>query len=152
MEDLSGKSKRLPWVDWMKVISIYFIIAGHCWVPYNKYIYVFSVPCFFIISGFLSHKEESGFVFVKKMYWNMIVPMILFTIINLLFYDLQMFVNNQFEYDFLWKGPLLSLIGMQGQDHPAGGLKAMWFVYTLCICKTILQYMPKDKGILHNTI
>ena len=55
--------KRIAWVDWMKALAMYFIIAGHCWVPGNKYIYVFSVPCFFIISGYLSHKEERDKVF-----------------------------------------------------------------------------------------
>lgn len=138
-----SSTKRLNWVDWMKVIAMYFIIAGHCWVPYNEYIYIFSVPCFFIISGFLSHKQQSHSVFWKKLFWNMVIPMMLFLIVNLAFYDLQMFVNGQFDISFLWKGPLLSLAGMQGQDYLAGGLKAMWFVYTLCLCKIIIQYLPK---------
>ena len=41
------------WVDWMKVLAMYFIIAGHLFVPGYKYIYVFSVPSFFILSGVL---------------------------------------------------------------------------------------------------
>lgn len=134
--------KRIAWVDWMKALAMYFIIAGHCWVPGNKYIYVFSVPCFFIISGYLSHKEERDKVFCKKLLWNMVVPMGIYLVINLCFYNLQMYVNGLFNWSNLYKGPLFSLIGMQGQNYSAGGLQALWFVYTLCICKIIFQFLP----------
>lgn len=132
-----GNTKRIEWVDWMKALAMFFIIAGHCWVPGNQYIYVFSVPCFFIISGYLSHKESDNVTFWRKLNWNMVVPMIIYLAINLCFYNLQTIVNGVFHWSNLYEGPLLSLVGMQGQNYAAGGLKALWFVYTLCICKII---------------
>lgn len=152
MTAVENHSIRLPWLDWMKVIAMYFIIAGHCWVPGNKYIYVFSVPCFFIISGFLSHREENGKVFWKKLFYNMVLPMLILLVLGLAFHNLQMYVNHDFHWSYLWKGFLLAFAGMQGQNYPAGGLQALWFVYTLCLCKIILQYTPRNKEKLISLI
>lgn len=140
MKELAGKPHRLQWVDWMKVISIYFIIAGHCWVPYNKYIYVFSVPCFYILSGFLSKKEDDSYIFWKKTWWNLCLPMCLYFFINILFQFIVQLSKGNFRIEYIYQAPLMAAIGMQGQDCEAGGLKAMWFVYTLVLCKILLQY------------
>lgn len=148
MELAKDKSNtRLIWLDLMKVIAMYFIIAGHCWVPYHEYIYVFSVPCFFIISGFLSHKESDIKIFWKKLLWNLIVPMLLFLSIDILFNACLMAVQSTFQVSYLWKRPLLSLVGMQGKDFTAGGLGVLWFVYTLCLCKIILQLISEKYKI-----
>lgn len=134
------ETSRLSWIDWMKTLAIFFIIAGHCWVPGNQYIYVFSVPCFFILSGFLSKRETNTSVFWKKLFWNLIVPMCIYWVINIAVQFSVQLVKGSFKLRYLWEAPVLSLIGMQGNDYPAGGLKAMWFVYTLILCKIILQY------------
>lgn len=59
-------AKRLLWVDYMKVIGMYLIIAGHFCTIGNKYIYTFSVALFFCISGFLCKKKESIVCFGKN--------------------------------------------------------------------------------------
>ena len=133
---------RLAWIDWMKTIAIFFIIAGHLWVPGNKYIYVFSVPCFFIISGFLTKRESDTKVFLKKLWWNLVVPMVLMLLINTAVQFAVQIAKDTFDVSYLWKAPLLSLVGMQGQNYAAGGLKAMWFVYTLAVCKILSQIIP----------
>lgn len=133
---------RLVWIDWMKTLAMFFIIAGHCWVPGNKFIYVFSVPCFFILSGFLSKREDDKYLFWEKLLWNLVVPMTLFFAINILVQFAVQLVKGTFEFKFLYQAPLLALVGMQGQNYAAGGLKAMWFVYTLILCKILLQYTP----------
>ncbi len=143
-DDAMAQSNRIVWIDWMKALAMYFIIAGHCWVPYNQYIYVFSVPCFFIISGYLSHKESTVSIFWTKLLFNMVIPLCIYLIIGLCFYNLQMYANGLFNLNNLYQGPILSIIGMQGQNYSAGGLQALWFVYTLCICKIIFQFLPKN--------
>lgn len=66
--------KRIVWVDWMKVIGIYIIIAGHLMPPGYKFVYMFSVPLFFIISGFLTKREESNVIFWKKLWKKLAIP------------------------------------------------------------------------------
>ena len=126
----------------MKTLAMYFIVAGHCWVPGNKYIYVFSVPCFFALFGFLSKREDDERIFWKKIFWNLFVPMCLFFVINSVVQFTVQILKGTFELKYIYQAPLLASIGMQGQNHSAGGLKAMWFVYTLIICKILLQYAP----------
>jgi len=139
---MEKQTSRLVWIDWMKTLAMYFIIAGHCWVPGNKYIYVFSVPCFFILSGFLSKREDDAKLFWKKLLWNLFIPMCLYFVITIMVQFAVQIVKGTFELKFLYQAPLLAAIGMQGQNFAAGGLKAMWFVYTLIICKILLQYVP----------
>ena len=145
---MNGTSSRIAWIDWMKTIAIFFIIAGHLWVPGNKYIYVFSVPCFFILSGFLSKRESDYRLFWIKIWWNLIVPMALLFLINIAVQFFLQIAKGTFDINYLWQAPLLALCGMQGQDYAAGGLKALWFVYTLIVCKVILQFVPEKPQII----
>ena len=134
--------QRLVWLDWMKTFAMFLIIAGHCWVPYNEYINVFSVPCFFILSGFLTKHEDDNKLFWKKLIGNLLIPMVIIFFINNMLFSLSIeYIRGRFEYSFIWQKPLLSMIGMQGQNFLSGGLAGLWFVYTLVICKIILQFV-----------
>ena len=128
----------MAWLDWMKTLAIYLIIAGHCLVPGYEYIYVFSVPAFFMMSGFLSKREKSYKELCNKMWWNLIVPMIILFFIHLSYVSVLRLTNGTFEIDYVWKRMLGAVVGMQ---RP--GLGVLWFVYTLVILKIILQIIPK---------
>ena len=128
---------RLVWLDWMKAFAIYLIIAGHCLVPGYIYVYVFSVPVFFIMSGFLTKRESDTKLFWTKLFGNLIVPMVLFIAVQMLYAVIYRISLGTFEVDYLWKRPLKAILGMQTE-----GLGVMWFVYTLVICKIILQLIP----------
>ena len=141
-EVVKPNNPRLNWIDWMKTLAMYFIVAGHCSVPGNKYIYVFSVPCFFVLSGFLSKKETVFYLFWKKLWWNLLVPMGLMFFINMFIYFVVQYINGTFEWKYLYQTPFLALVGMQGNNYAAGGLKGLWFVYTLVLCKLLLQFSP----------
>lgn len=52
---------RKPWIDWMKVIRMFFIVWGHCGPDHSaSFIWAFSVPLFFCLSGYLSEKWGCG--------------------------------------------------------------------------------------------
>lgn len=141
---LNPTNQRLVWVDWMKTLAMYFIITGHCNVPGNKYIYAFSVPCFFVLSGFLTKRESNPKVFWKKTWWNLVVPMIILLLIHIAYVCALDLLQGTFEINYLWQCLCNALIGNQGQDTK-GGLGVLWFVYTLIICKAIIQYTPAAK-------
>lgn len=126
----------------MKSIGIFLIICGHLLVPGNHFIYVFNVPLFFILSGFLSKRENNRKIFWNKIWWNLIVPTIILFLINMFIDFSALYIKGNFKYDYIWQRPVLSIIGMQGQDYNAGGLGVLWFVYTLIICKILLQFIP----------
>ena len=128
---------RILWIDWMKTMGMFFIILGHFFSIGYTYIYVFSVPLFFVISGFLTRKEEQHAIFWKKLFFNLIVPM---GIICLALY--------------FWKVHISTLGFMSLPAYIIGAsigsqecLDTCWFVYTLIILKIIFQYTPQDKHI-----
>ena len=131
-------TSRLNWLDWMKAIGIVLIVYGHFFSLYDRYVYVFSVPLFFVISGFLCKKESDTRVFWKKLWYNLVVPMLLISVINYLIGTIKGILSGYYpqpvdHFHFLWKMSI-------GLYEAVGGL---WFVYTLIILKIILQFTPR---------
>ena len=118
----------------MKSIGIYFIVLGHFFSVGDKYIYVFNVPLFFVISGFLSKKETDDKVFWKKLWYNLIVPMFIISTINYLYACAQLSLSGTFELKSIAYFIFHILLGFHA------GVGACWFVYTLVILKIIHQY------------
>ena len=144
---MQNVTKKLTWIDWMKAISMYLIIAGHCNVPGAKYIWVFCVPCFFLISGFLSKKENDTNIFVKKILWNLMAPMALLYLLDLLWSICLSMLSGTYETEMIWHRTMNALMGYHGIGHQFYGLGVLWFVYTLIICKILLQLIPKTKEV-----
>lgn len=139
------------WIDWMKVIGMYFIIAGHFFPVGYEYIYVFSVPLFFIISGFLSKVEDNNKIFWQKLFHNLVLPCI---VLCLILHFIEIIIQlraNAFHANFIPAHLLNCILGFQGEQFEAGGLGIMWFIYTLILCKIINQY-ASHSCILQSTI
>lgn len=128
---------RYNWIDWMKTIGMYLIILGHFFSIGHKYIYVFSVPLFFILSGFLSKKEESRILFWEKIWHNLLLPMILMVLISAIIEGTMGLAGILFPpitLDDVLSGFWGLMIGSQKV------LAGCWFIYTLVLLKCILQY------------
>ena len=123
----------------MKAIGITLIVFGHFGSPHHMYAYVFSVPLFFLISGFLSKREESHTLFGKKIWHNLIVPMLIICTINYLYVCARHFIS---PLDGVCPDNPLIFVAklLLGINKSVTNL---WFVYTLVILKIILQYLPK---------
>ena len=136
--------QRLYWIDWMKAIGMYFIIAGHIFPIGNEYVYVFSVPLFFMMSGFLGHREDDVRLFWKKLWRNLILPCIIMCFILHLENISAGLRLGKFEWESIPRHILNCLEGFQGYQRPAGGLGVCWFIYTLVICKILQQFTSKN--------
>lgn len=133
---METKKQRYIWIDWMKVIGLYFIILGHFFPPYKSYIYAFNVPLFFIISGFLTKKESKNEIFYSKLLHNLIIPMCLILSIN---YIWDIYINSgQITFINILRKIKNGMIGMHGINK-GGGLGTCWFIYTLIILKITYQ-------------
>ncbi|MCF0194378.1 MAG: acyltransferase family protein [Bacteroidaceae bacterium] len=126
----------------MKVVGIYFIIVGHFFPIGNQYVYVFSVPLFFIISGYLSRREETGKVFWRKTWERLVLPSCILVCVNQMPSSVLAITRSEFTFDYFASRWLSGIYG--------GGLAlgALWFVYTLIICKAILQYVRSGFALL----
>lgn len=133
-------NERIAWIDWMKVIGMYFIVAGHLFPIGYTYIYIFSVPLFFLISGFLSKKEHSNSIFWKKIFFNYFTPLF---IIRSLMYIWEKYISIDPAH-------FMSIIDywilmVKGYQNCIG---ACWFIYTLIIIKILFQYLPYRKVVI----
>ena len=123
----------------MKAIGITLIVFGHFGSRYSNYAYVFSVPLFFLISGFLSKREENHTVFWKKIWHNLIVPMLIICTINYLYVCARHYISP--IEGFFPDTPPIFIAKLLLGVHKS--VETLWFVYTLIILKIILQYLPK---------
>ena len=129
---------RQNWLDWMKAIGIVLIAYGHFFSLYDRYVYVFSVPLFFVISGFLCKRETDTKLFWKKLWYNLVVPLVIICTLNYLIGAIKWFLSDNNPHP---ANPLLFLWKMSIGLHEAVG--GLWFVYTLIILKIILQFTPR---------
>lgn len=133
------RENRLEWIDWMKALGIYLIVLGHFYSVGEKFIYVFHVPLFFVISGFLNKKEVDGQLFWKKLWYNLAVPMLIMAVVNFVYhYILQFFKGTFSPIDAYWFVRNIAF-GM------VAGLDMLWFVYTLIFLKIIHQFCHSDR-------
>lgn len=139
MEATNTVNKRMNWLDWMKAIGMYLIIYGHFTSYGHKFIYTFSAPLFFIMSGFLFKKEECFRTFIKKNLYNLLLPMIIMIILVQIRNNASYIVNGTFTFEQFQHIVIGFLIGNQKM------LGACWFIYTLFIIKLILQILPGKK-------
>lgn len=120
----------------MKAFGMLLIVYGHFFSLHANHVYVFSVPVFFVISGFLCRREDSNAVFWKKLFFNLILPMIIICCINF-------FINSAVGYVSDGQVPTIKSIGVFTAKLMAGiqgAVGTFWFVYTLVILKIILQF------------
>lgn len=78
--------ERLNYIDYMKTSGIYLIVLGHMFpCPGTNFIYSFSVPLFFFISGFLFYQSDSFNTFLRKNFYSLIIPYLFINCISLIF-------------------------------------------------------------------
>lgn len=139
MTEIVERGKRFAWVDWMKALGIYLIVLGHFYSVGEVFLYVFHVPLFFAVSGFLNKRETESRVFWKKLWYNLVVPMLLMATANFLYHCIvQMFKGTFSPVDVYWFVRNLAF-GM------VSGLDTLWFVYTLIFLKIVYQYIRPNK-------
>lgn len=82
----TASKKNIVWIDIVKFIGIFLVIWGHvhlyvnnssCLDNLNRFIYLFHMPLFFIIAGYLYHskgKKEN----YKKIFWGLFIPYLIY--------------------------------------------------------------------------
>lgn len=76
---------RAEWIDACRGVGILIVLLGHCNPPFNKLIYSFHMPLFFILSRYLYKNKKDVFLYGKRLLIRYIVPYFLLCSINLIF-------------------------------------------------------------------
>mgnify|MGYP002625987312 FL=1 len=135
-------NKREIWIDWTKVIGMLLIVWGHFFPDIaTNFIYAFSVPLFFFMSGFLTKNDAVGHkLFLKKIWTSLALPYLIISVINCIPYWLKHIYDGG-----IWYSMFAILTGFHN-IHDMGGITGiagcgtMWFVYTLLIIKTLNHF------------
>ncbi len=104
-----NQKTRVVWVDWAKMMLIYLMVVGHFHPPLeqSQFFYVFHMPAFFIISGYLYHPHDW-----RRTVVSLMAPVVIFSIFNLLF---QMLITelkqDNFDTSDLLRRTLVPFIG-----------------------------------------
>ncbi|WP_418223583.1 acyltransferase family protein [Clostridium isatidis] len=132
--------KRLSWIDVLKGLGMVLVMFAHASIPddIRKYIYTFHLPLFFCISGYLfSTKKYNTFAqFLKSKSKTLLIPYLVFSLFNYLFYLLfSRFANTVAENPLK---PLLGIfVGVRGTEWTICN-GTLWFVLALFISEILL--------------
>lgn len=135
---------RIQWIDIAKGIGISCVVLGHVIVLIPQLsvlfnmIYLFHVPLFFFISGFLFKKESKQTYYIIKKSKQLILPYIsVFLLLCpvLLYLEFGGFDKFLLVFrKFLWGGEQLNVI-LKGVFIP------MWFLMSLFITQIIYNFL-----------
>jgi acyltransferase len=105
----------------------------------NDYIYSFSVPLFFIISGYLTKGYDNNKTLFIKLYHNLFLPYILICLLNLLLSPIIVHFNiHQFFLE------LIRIVA--GGEETTGPI---WYVYSLMVIRIVYQFLYKRRCLLY---
>lgn len=134
---------RKEYIDWMKALGMLFIIWGHCFPEgMSDFIYAFNVPVFFIISGYLTRRDETVKTCCGKMWDSLMLPYLVLAFIKCAGYMLKHIDDGQ------WMWSVVAILGGFHSIGDAAGCSNLWFVYCLVVVKLLFSIIPKGKAAL----
>lgn len=121
-------------VDSVKGICIILMVIGHSGCPesLSRFIYLFHMPAFFFISGYLFNLKyiDNKRDFVLRRLKTLYLPFVLYSLLFLAFHNLlasiHVYANEYGLSDFVYKS--LKIISLSGSEQLLGGL---WFLKEL---------------------
>lgn len=77
---INEKKDRIAWIDIARGIAMVLVIYGHCdgTSLFRRFIYLFHVPVFFFISGYLFSEKKSTRQFLSSRVRQLLIPFLLF--------------------------------------------------------------------------
>ena len=132
---ISRIKDREAWIDWAKVLLIFMMVVCHAGLrgTSQQIIYIFHMPAFFIISGYLFRPHHWKNVLIRYC-----IPVLFFSFINLCY-------NLTFEY---LRGNSVNVIQYllncippfyRYRPHVPSLFTGIWFIEGLLYCQLLLH-------------
>ncbi len=133
-------------ISYLKAMAIFLVILGHSFSYYERthelsaalglivrLIYSVHVPTFFVIAGFLCHKQKIS-TFYKKKLFRILIPFWFFASLKLLYSNL---ISDEFAH--------ADSLPMQLYDAYIMGT-VYWFAYAICAIYLIAPLFWENEG------
>lgn len=136
--------QNIQYINTARAIGIILIILGHCGFPLTNFIYLFHVPLFFFISGYLFKTEyvNNFNLFFKRIIKRLYIPFItinlFFLIVHNLFTNFGVY-NNYYNLADYIRG-VIDIITLKPSESLMG---ASWFVGCLIFTEIIYCIIRK---------
>ncbi|MEA4840951.1 MAG: acyltransferase family protein [Bacteroidales bacterium] len=130
--------ERKNTIDIAKGFGIFLVIWGHTVCPIKPYFYLFHVPVFFLLSGYVFNGNDSiEETFIKKIR-SLVIPFIFFLILQRIGFVIIHLLDGSFSLNYLllWK-PV----------YPGLTIGPLWFFLALFITTiiySIINKLPND--------
>ena len=134
-----SKQARIDYIDLFRAIGIFVMIMGHVTFGglFDKWIHVFHMPMFFIISGYF-YKEQRFSSLIKKRAKSFLVPYVAFGIIHLIIYFIRIgSIDSHVLYLLLWENTAENGIPIAG---------ALWFLTAMFFSEVLFKVVQSING------
>lgn len=138
---VSTNYKRVGWIDTFRGISMLLVIIGHMY-GYNaivgRFIYLFHVPAFFFLSGYLFKSNKSYSELLLSRVRMLLIPFFAFGL-TVIFSDYILHSLSGRPYDLLWQIRCM-MIQLRGEDN------RIWFLPCLFLAEVFFYIVIKYKS------
>lgn len=141
---MEAMKDRIEWIDALKGIGIILVVYGHIHSEQDSvrlFIYLFHMPLFFAISGYLFKQTALSVPFLKQKFRSLLLPYFSFGMIYLVIWA---FRNGFNGISTILKG--LLIISTSNLPIESG----LWFLPALFFCELLVVII--DKYCLHRVL
>ena len=135
---------RIDWIDISKGILIILVVLGHSQISTLLKILInsFHMPAFFILSG-ITFKSSINFnKFVKKKFFSLIMPYLIFSFIMILYQLTKAFLFSGYKFDII--SGLVSIV-LPISGRVATSVYGLWFLPCLFLTEILAYFIFKSK-------
>lgn len=126
------------WVDCAKGLGILSVIAGHVFTGLpSEIIYLFHMPLFFFIGGYL-FKPRAAKTYLFSKAKKLLVPYVLFLLLFTIAMIASRFINNDINAHIIIK---IIAMSIYGGEYLTGWLGVFWFITVFFISQQILNIL-----------
>ncbi len=151
-------NNRNEQIDIMRGLGMILIVMGHCSFPFTKYIYLFHLAIFFMISGYC-YKSEKAYCIkdyiikkIQRLYIPYIFGNIICVLLNNLFIYLNLYDINYHSYysvaDFLKN--IVKVLAFRGQTEMLGATWFLEIIFFISIGYAFIDYVLYKMNIKYN--
>lgn len=149
---MTNEIQRVNWIDWSKVFAIYLVALGHLLNEngmegyMHNFIYLFHMPFFFFISGYLFKIKEDNFrPFLKQSFKSLIIPYILLNLIGNAFLSPTWYLSRQWPVEQLF---YFLTADCHGEPGPTWFLVCLFWVRLIAFYIVLLNNLSKTLLII----
>ena len=136
----SYSKERELWIDILRGLGILFVILGHCSPPFNKLIYGFHMPLFFLLSGYLYHGPHKIQYHLRRY----IIPYFVMCGINLLIV-IAITVGRHSDTSNI-KKYIAGILYSRGTTEWLPNCSPLWFLTCIFLTLVIMDFIYRLKN------